>query len=573
MAVIVQKQIKPNLAGVAFSTSPFDGEKAIVESFCGLGDAVVGGEVTPESYYFSKKDKADKNIIGKVFSASQELEQKVGYPVDIEWAYDGTLYFLQMRPLTSAPASLKEVSGEWQEYVYRDFSYFNQCIQAEAAQKTNQEKVFGFSIPVFEGLLIDGHEFYSKVNDEKTYRVWEKLDKGDFFEQFIKKIYFSVEKTKFRVKKLQRLDLSNFSDSLLLKKYRNEMAWYLKSYLPLMMRPDDYLQEKINESIGNVAAENLLYTVTYPIKKTYYSSEKFDFLKMAISYKSGFIGAIERYLEKYEWINSPLGKKFSYLKRDDVEQRVAEISQSECAEKLNNLIKTRKKNLVLRRQKFLSIKDEKVKRLLTLISEFTHIRTFTTENSDRYFYYIKKKFLNEIAQRKNIAIEKLLLCSPLEVEQIFFDRTSIKVCEKRRDGITFVFSENGYRTYVGNGLALLKKLLPNKREAGMIKGAVACSGYVCSTVKIVKDIADIGKIIKGEILVTKMTTPELVGAMERAVGIITDEGGITCHAAIIAREYAVPCLVGTKDATSVLKDGMRVELDCIHGVCRIVNEG
>ena len=60
--------------------------------------------------------------------------------------------------------------------------------------------------------------------------------------------------------------------------------------------------------------------------------------------------------------------------------------------------------------------------------------------------------------------------------------------------------------------------------------------------------------------------------MERASGIITDEGGITCHAAIIACEYAVPCLVGTGIATALLQDGMLVELDCIHGICTIVNE-
>ncbi len=66
-----------------------------------------------------------------------------------------------------------------------------------------------------------------------------------------------------------------------------------------------------------------------------------------------------------------------------------------------------------------------------------------------------------------------------------------------------------------------------------------------------------------------MTTPEIAGALDKAVGIITDEGGVTCHAAIIAREYAIPCLVGTEKATKILKDNQEVVLDCIKGVVAI----
>ena len=67
-----------------------------------------------------------------------------------------------------------------------------------------------------------------------------------------------------------------------------------------------------------------------------------------------------------------------------------------------------------------------------------------------------------------------------------------------------------------------------------------------------------------------MTTPEISLAIDKASGIITDEGGITCHAAIVAREWGIPCLIGTRKATSVLKDGMTVRLDCINGFFEIV---
>ena len=62
-----------------------------------------------------------------------------------------------------------------------------------------------------------------------------------------------------------------------------------------------------------------------------------------------------------------------------------------------------------------------------------------------------------------------------------------------------------------------------------------------------------------------MTTPDYISAMEKASGFITDEGGITCHAAILSREFDVPCIVGTINATSGIKDGEIIELDAYTG--------
>ena len=76
----------------------------------------------------------------------------------------------------------------------------------------------------------------------------------------------------------------------------------------------------------------------------------------------------------------------------------------------------------------------------------------------------------------------------------------------------------------------------------------------------------------GDILVTGMTRPEFVPLMKRSAAIITDEGGITCHAAIISRELGIPCIIGTKVATQVLKDGDMVEVDADKGIVRILKQ-
>jgi pyruvate, water dikinase len=69
-----------------------------------------------------------------------------------------------------------------------------------------------------------------------------------------------------------------------------------------------------------------------------------------------------------------------------------------------------------------------------------------------------------------------------------------------------------------------------------------------------------------------MTSPDYVIGMKKAGAIVTDEGGITCHAAIVARELQIPCVIGTKNATKLLKDGQLVEVNANHGWVKIIKE-
>ena len=98
-----------------------------------------------------------------------------------------------------------------------------------------------------------------------------------------------------------------------------------------------------------------------------------------------------------------------------------------------------------------------------------------------------------------------------------------------------------------------------------VEGLAASSGIASGTVKIVYSSEDLKKISKDNVLVTKMTNPDMVVTMNRASAIVTDEGGITCHAAIVSREIGVPCVVGTKNATGTLKEGQVITVDGTNG--------
>lgn len=103
-----------------------------------------------------------------------------------------------------------------------------------------------------------------------------------------------------------------------------------------------------------------------------------------------------------------------------------------------------------------------------------------------------------------------------------------------------------------------------------LKGRAAYLGKTKGVVRIVKRVDQAEQVVEGEIIVSPMTTPDFISAMKRSSAFITDEGGITCHAAIVARELKKPCIIGTKIATKVLKDGMEVEVDADNGVVRII---
>jgi len=113
--------------------------------------------------------------------------------------------------------------------------------------------------------------------------------------------------------------------------------------------------------------------------------------------------------------------------------------------------------------------------------------------------------------------------------------------------------------------------LGNKQEGKELEGNILIEGLAASpgigvgTVRIVKDMDDLVNVKKGEVMVTEMTNPDMVVSMQKSTAIVTDEGGMTSHAAIVSREMGIPAIVGTGEATSKLKDGMKVTVDGFNG--------
>lgn len=172
----------------------------------------------------------------------------------------------------------------------------------------------------------------------------------------------------------------------------------------------------------------------------------------------------------------------------------------------------------------------------------------------------------------------------------------IKILEKRSDvdiaaiidrPIAFGFINGDKTIFTGKNVLKIKEYLSAQnpeqilaeqaRREGIISGQIGNMGKTKGKVikLLVTDYHNQGKLDQLDkendyILVTPMTQPELVSFMKKAAAFVTDEGGITCHAAIIARELKKPCIIGTKIATKVLKDGDMVEVDADNGLVKII---
>jgi len=105
-----------------------------------------------------------------------------------------------------------------------------------------------------------------------------------------------------------------------------------------------------------------------------------------------------------------------------------------------------------------------------------------------------------------------------------------------------------------------------------LQGTSASRGIAQGKVSIVKGVKDLPNVNKGDILVAVTTHPDYVPAMQKANAIVTDEGGVTSHAAIVSREIGIPCVVGTKNATKTLQNGDVVEVDGNNGIVKIIKK-
>ncbi len=190
-------------------------------------------------------------------------------------------------------------------------------------------------------------------------------------------------------------------------------------------------------------------------------------------------------------------------------------------------------------------------------------------NNYDYILYKANEYLHNKA-KKILPKEYQEHIKFLFIEEVFQNKMpSLDLIQKRKNG--YIFFDNNLELVDNIPLWLERKniVIKSQQDGKIIKGSVAYSGKITGKVCQIYTKEDFKKFEKGDILVTTMTTPKFTPILKLAGAIVTDEGGITCHAAIIARELKIPCIIGCKNATEILKNDMIVEVNANEGIINI----
>jgi len=405
--------------------------------------------------------------------------------------------------------------------------------------------------------------------DLKNYKLhWRK------WENWIKQ----YEKT---AKKLEKLNFNKLTDkemySYLDSFYKLNINFWLIVQVPEVANwgGEHFLRKKLQKYKDK--AEEYLEILSSPVKFSFFQQEELDLLELAsIKKEKESKKMIKEHAKKYCWLlNSYGGNRI--LKPKYFESRLKELLKEKKAETLISKIREVIKNN--RRRKMGLIKKLKSSEEIVLIAEQLSQSIWWQDLRKGYIWrmnYFWDKFLKEICLRKKWNFNEILYCQYSDLADIAKGRrVDKKEILKRKNYYAIYF--NGNRIQHFSDEKFIKKLFDLYSEVKIsekeeIKGLVVSKGkdaIVKGRVKIIENpFKDNKKMQKGDILVAGMTSPEYIVVMKKAKAIITDHGGMTSHAAIVSRELGVLCIVNTKIATKVLKDGDLIEVDAEKGVIR-----
>lgn len=625
VAVVVQKMVNSEKSGIAFSVHPVteDRNQIIIEAGFGLGEAIVSGSVTPDSYVVSKhpREIIDINIsnqtramyrkagggsewldIGEkgdsqVFNDSEILalseiimtiENHYGFPCDIEWAYEaGKFYVVQSRPITTLNLGNKEELEKREKIEFvnlwegkYDVAFTEIC--ASIHDKLSSYKSVIGSAP--NNVIYFGNEqgmtaYYVPFELEESSKLgYQAHTKQGFIEQYCKEGFGNIESTRKLIDDVKSLDLKSLPNSQIIDIY-NKYALLSEESVAYYKLCNDEFQEQIadeirawfiNHGADNGQAQEYLLILASEEKNNTLDSLNLELLKIVNSSDEHEAHNIaQTTAENYGWIGT-----FEAGNYWDVDQI---LSQAKTAHLTQENKEERKQKQLSDIQSQYDIPDQFIQwghQMASLANLKLELRIVWSYRD----YYISR-LKQEIMKRLNVDKDIFYFLRPSEVVDGLLHGSSItnEEIENRKKAFG-IFIFNGEKEFYSGDIAIEQKNKHIKSFEYMgeqIKGQVAMRGKITGVVKIISPFNkledELKKVQQGDILVTGMTRPQMIPAMHLASAFVTDEGGVTCHAAIIAREMKKPCIIATRNATKILKDGDLVEVDADSGVVRLLS--
>ncbi|MBU0470982.1 MAG: hypothetical protein KKF65_00010 [Nanoarchaeota archaeon] len=405
---------------------------------------------------------------------------------------------------------------------------------------------------------------------------------NDFFNKIFSNIYKIGDDLLLLSEEIGKNNYRNKSLSELLLIFKDFSKKYLLFSLALASHSLQLLiEKKLKKHLKNKdSADEDLSILSFPKKYNFVSLERLGLLEIALLLGKNSITKLEElpddllkkivsHTKEFGWINSRGGYSNPWSERNIFERALSVMDDAEekILEFKNNNSFHRKKLRSLCKELKL---DNSMMSLVEIAQELVYFRTYRTDYLAKIFFNIKP-LLDAIANLRGLSYKELLHLRIKELEDnILVSKSDIK---KRTDNFLVLNIKPHELIYSFDSVEieyLRTKFCDHFSTSSEIIGKTVFKGKVVGRAKIVCHESDLKKVCVGDILVSPMTAPNFIVAMENAAAFVTDEGGFTCHVAIIAREMKKPCIVGTRNATKLLKDDDLIEVDANIGVVNII---
>lgn len=363
--------------------------------------------------------------------------------------------------------------------------------------------------------------------------------------------------------------------------------WYLSKENILTDRVKNGLEIHRNAIEKVCEFDEALMVLVFPIKKTAFQLEQEEMLGLVTVAKNTpnfarepvFAAKAGEYLKKYDWLTTFILTPLLPMTYDQLVVRVQKALAESFEETLALQKEATKKNEALAAQLLDLVSDD-----APLVEHIESARElgFVLTAGIEEAYMSSARYLplmQMVAARIGVPFEDSKRFLSQEILDALRSETHIDsaLVEERKKGFIMQIKDGVQKATFGAEGHELSVWFDNQfgkvdESITELKGQPACKGFAVGKARIALTPNEAHMLEEGEILVTPMTNPDYVPAMRRSAAIVTDEGGLLSHAAIMSREFGKPCVIATKNATRVFKTGDLIEVDAQKGIVRRIQD-
>ncbi len=452
-----------------------------------------------------------------------------------------------------------------------------------------EERLKNHSMPLhtFCEFATSNLRWYADAVQWKVYSpqlVEDVCTNSEKYYNFNKTLTNNIEDLKIFSKSLYKKNLTNATKEEIWNLYLEGTEKYEKVYeygiIPTIADlAEPFLSTKLKNILKKHSAssvEQSFVTLTTPHTPSVLMQEEIKLMQLALdSTINASSLKIKKHHEEFYWLT--FGYEGPLYSTEEIWHRLEELRKnSKLGEALEEKIEHFKKakensELLIKKLKL----DEKIIAAFQITREWILLKE-ARKASFFACYAAFDQLAKQAARLLSVPKMQVKYLTKDELSNALFENKMPKDVDSRKKHSIYTY-ENG-KDVVYTGKDALEFVSRNvlKSNSGekieVIKGQIAYPGIVIGTVKLIREPRDMAKMNNGDVLISPATNPNILPAMNKAVAFVTDVGGITCHAAIVARELKKPCIIGTKVATKIFKDGDLVEVNADKGEVRKISQ-